>query len=113
MKIAISYPPLENKKGTPTLSQNRQFQWFTSPTYIYPVVPASAATLLKQNGYEVFWDDGIAEELSYQEWLARIIKEKPDVIAIETKTPVIKKHWKKQGFLLRIMRLVVEAMLKS
>ena len=93
MKISISYPPLESKKGTPTLSQNRQFQWFTSPTYIYPVVPASAATFLKQNGYEVFWDDGIAEELSYQEWLARIIKEKPDIIAIETKTPVIKRHW--------------------
>jgi len=94
MKIAISYPPLENNKGAPTLSQNRQFQWFSSPTYIYPVIPASAATLLHKNGYEVFWDDAIAEELSYQEWLARIIKEKPDVIAIETKTPVIKQHWK-------------------
>ena len=94
MKIAISYPPLENKKGTATLSQNRQFQWFSKPTYIYPVISASAATLLHQNGYEVFWDDGIAEELSYQEWLERIIGEKPDVIVIETKTPVIKRHWK-------------------
>ena len=93
MKIAISYPPLENKKGTATLSQNRQFQWFSKPTYIYPVIPASAATSIHQNGYEVFWDDGIAEELSYPEWLERIIKEKPDVIVIETKTPVIKQHW--------------------
>ncbi len=93
MKISISYPPLESDKGRPTLSQNRQFQWFSSPTYIYPVVPASAATLLKQNGYEVFWDDGIAEELSYDQWLERIIKEKPDIVAIETKTPVIKRHW--------------------
>lgn len=93
MKISISYPPLKSEKGTPLLSQNRQFQWFNSPTYIYPMVPASAATLLKQNGYDVFWDDAIAEELSYEQWLARIIQEKPDIIAIETKTPVIKRHW--------------------
>ena len=94
MKIAISFPPIESKKGTPLLSQNRQFQWFNSPTYIYPMIPASMATLLKENNYDVFWDDGIAEELSYKKWLERIIKEKPDIIAIETKTPVVKRHWK-------------------
>jgi anaerobic magnesium-protoporphyrin IX monomethyl ester cyclase len=93
MKIAISYPPLESKKGTPLLAQNRQFQWFSDPTYIYPMIPASAATLLKSKGYEVFWDDAIAEGLSYEEWKARIIREKPDVIVFETKTPVIKRHW--------------------
>jgi len=75
------------------LAQNRQFQWFKEPTYIYPMVPASAATLLKENGYEVFWDDGIAEELTYQQWLERIKKQKPDIIAIETKTPIVKRHW--------------------
>jgi len=94
MKIAISFPPLESEKGTPLLSQNRQFQWFSSPTYIYPMVPASAATLLKANGCEVFWDDAIAEGLSYEEWKKRLIREKPDIVAIETKTPVIKRHWK-------------------
>jgi anaerobic magnesium-protoporphyrin IX monomethyl ester cyclase len=94
MKIAISFPPLESPKGVPLLSQNRQFQWFSDPTYIYPVIPASAATLLKANGHEVFWDDAIAEGLSYDQWLKRIIREKPDIIAIETKTPVIKRHWK-------------------
>lgn len=94
MKISISYPPLESEKGIPLLSQNRQFQWFKNPTYIYPVVPACAATLLNKNGFEVFWDDAIAEGLSYNEWLSRILKEKPDAIAIETKTPVVKRHWK-------------------
>ncbi len=94
MKISISFPPLESAKGTPLLSQNRQFQWFNSPTYIYPVIPAYAATLLKANGFDVFWDDGIAEELTYQEWFERIVQEKPDVIVIETKTPVVKRHWK-------------------
>jgi len=94
MKISISYPPLESKKGTPCLAQNRQFQWFNSPTYIYPVIPAYAATLLKNNGYEVSWDDAITEKLNYEQWLARIIEKKPDLIALETKTPVVEMHWK-------------------
>lgn len=94
MKIAISYPPIESTKGIPEISQNRQFNWFNSPTYVYPVVPAYAATLLKENGYEVFWDDGIAEELTLSEYMERIAREQPDIIAIETKTPVIKIHWK-------------------
>jgi len=94
MKISISYPPLESEKGIPLLTQNRQFQWFSDATYIYPMIPASAATLLKSKGYEVFWDDAIAEGLSYDQWKERIIREKPDVIVIETKTPVIKRHWK-------------------
>ena len=93
-KISISYPPLKSEKGIPLLGQNRQFQWFNSPTYIYPMIPAYAASLLKSKGYEVFWDDGIAEELKYEDWKDRIIKEAPDIIAIETKTPVVKRHWK-------------------
>ncbi|OIO36394.1 MAG: B12-binding domain-containing radical SAM protein [Candidatus Omnitrophica bacterium CG1_02_44_16] len=94
MKIAIAYPPLNAKKGAPLLSQNRQFQYFKEPTYIYPVVPAQAATLLKKAGHEVFWIDGIAEGISYEDFLKRVIDIKPDVIAMETKTPVVKQHWK-------------------
>jgi anaerobic magnesium-protoporphyrin IX monomethyl ester cyclase len=93
MKISISYPPLESEKGIPLLSQNRQFQWFSNPTYIYPVVPAQAATMLKVNGFDVIWDDGIAEELNYSDWEERLFKNKPDIIVFETKTPVIKMHW--------------------
>jgi len=97
MKIVIAYPPLscrENKKLVPLLSQNRQFQWFHSPTYIYPVVPAYAATLLKNAGYEVIWYDGIAENKTYKEFLSFITEEDPDLIVMETKTPVVKQHWK-------------------
>ena len=65
MKISISYPPLKSEKGVALLTQNRQFQWFNNPTYIYPMVPAFLATLLKTKGHEVFWDDGIAEEISF------------------------------------------------
>jgi radical SAM superfamily enzyme YgiQ (UPF0313 family) len=94
MKIIISYPPLNNQKGYPTLSQNRQFQYFKEETFIYPIVPSQAATLLKQAGYEVIWNDCIAEGLSYDKFLELIQKEKPDLIAFETKTPVIKHHWR-------------------
>ena len=40
------------------------------------------------------WDDAIAQELSQDEWLERIKKFKPDLIMFESKTPVIKRHWK-------------------
>ncbi len=103
MKIAISYPPLESPNGTPLLAQNRQFQWFYNPTYIYPIIPAYAATLLKENGYEVIWDDGIAENKTYDEWRKDILRHAPDMIAIETKTPVIRKHWQIVNCLKSIM----------
>ncbi len=58
------------------------------------MVPASAATLLKENGYEVIWSDGIAEGWTYKQWLDSVKQEKPDLIAMETKTPVVKQHWR-------------------
>ncbi|MDP3732736.1 MAG: hypothetical protein Q8R31_06945, partial [Candidatus Omnitrophota bacterium] len=94
MKIIISYPPLNSQKGYPTLGQNRQFQFFKEPTYIYPVVPATAATLLKQAGHQVIWNDCIAQGWTYPQFLDFIRTEKPDLIAFETKTPVVKQHWK-------------------
>ena len=57
------------------------------------MVPAYAATLLGNAGYEVVWDDGIAEEKTYSQWLSDLEKSNPDVVMIETKTPVVKKHW--------------------
>ncbi len=94
MKISISYPPIVHKNGVPLLSQNRQFQYFHEPTYIYPVVPAYAATLLKNADYDVVWDDGIAEEKSYVRWLNDLERNSLDLMMIETKTPVVKRHWK-------------------
>jgi len=93
MKICIGYPPLKSKNGVPLLSQNRQFQWFKSPTYIYPVIPASAATLLQSQGHQVVWLDGIAENWSFKQWFDRLKAEQPDLLFMETKTPVIKQHW--------------------
>lgn len=94
MKIAIGYPPIESEKGTPLLSQNRQFQYFSAPTYIYPMVPAYAASLAKTRGYQVVWMDGIASKQTYVDWLTQLEQEKPDLLLMETKSPVVKKHWK-------------------
>jgi radical SAM superfamily enzyme YgiQ (UPF0313 family) len=111
MKIAIGYPPIESIKGTPLLSQNRQFQYFNAPTYIYPMVPAYAASLAKARGYQVAWLDGIATKQTYAEWLAELTQESPDLLMLETKAPVIKQHWKiitelKQNFPTMLIALV-------
>lgn len=94
MRVSISYPPISGIKGTPMISQNRQYQVFSEPTYIYPCVPAYAATLLAKASHEVIWDDAIAEEKTYGQWLNEVERKGPDLMMIETKTPVVKRHWK-------------------
>ncbi len=94
MRVAICYPPLKSEKGVALLTQNRQFQWFSRPTYIFPVVPATAATMLKKAGHEVLFLDGIAAELTDGEFAARLAAFRPDYVVLETKTPVVKRHWK-------------------
>lgn len=91
--ISISYPPLENSKGIPFLAQNRQFQWTNTGNVILPVIPAYGATALKKLGYKIYWDDAIAEKISYKKWFNRLVKRRPNIIFLESKTPVIKKHW--------------------
>ncbi len=94
MKILIGYPPIKSEKGVALLSQNRQFQWFSNPSYLFPVVMGSSATLLKNKGYKVIWMDAIAENMQWEEFIKKIEEGKPDLFAFETKTPVIKQHWK-------------------
>ena len=94
MRVAIAYPPLKSEKGVALLTQNRQFQWFSRPTYIFPVVPATAATMLKEAGHEVLFLDGIAAELSPEAFDRRLAAFRPDWVVLETKTPVVKRHWK-------------------
>ena len=91
-RVAFCYPPIPSEKGVPLLSQNRQFQWFSHPTAIYPVVPASAATLLKTRGYDVLWLDGIARRMSPKAFFAALKTFSPEVVFLETKTPVVKFH---------------------
>ena len=93
MKVAICYPPLVSEKGVPLLTQHRQFQWFSRPTYIFPVVPATAATMLKKAGHDVLFLDGIAAELTPEAFDAQLAAFGPDLVVLETKTPVVKRHW--------------------
>lgn len=92
--LVVGYPPIQTDKGVPLLSQNRQFQYFNAKTYIYPMVPAYAATVAQDRGYKVAWLDGIAEEWSYDEWKSQLKKAKPDFLLLETKSPVVRAHWK-------------------
>ena len=94
MRVAIVYPPLKSEKGVPLLTQNRQFQWFSRPTYIFPVVPATAATMLKKAGHDVLFLDGIAAELTEEAFDAQLAAFRPDLVVLETKTPVVKRHWR-------------------
>jgi radical SAM superfamily enzyme YgiQ (UPF0313 family) len=58
------------------------------------MVPAWAATMLKEKGHDVVWNDAIAmcwEEEDFWEFTAH---ERPDLVMLETKTPVVKKHWR-------------------
>ncbi len=103
MKIVVGYHPIDSEKGVPLLSQNRQFQFFNAPTYIYPMIPASAATLLAEKGHEVVWLDGIAEKWSYKQWEQKLKVANPDIFLMETKCPVIKYHWEKSKRLHEIL----------
>ena len=58
------------------------------------MVPAYAASLLKEAGHEVFWQDGIAEKKTCAEWEKELVDASPDVVIMESKCPVIAKHWK-------------------
>jgi len=93
MKVMIAYPALSGK-GSPMLTQNRQFQWYHEPSYIYPVVSASAATILSRAGHRVIWYDGIAQKKDYADFIETVHDQRPDLIVMESKTPVIRQHWK-------------------
>lgn len=93
MKVMVGYPPVPSQKGVPLLSQNRQFQWFNKPTFVYPMVPAYAATMASKAGHNVTWADGIAERWTPEEFERRFSGSAPDMLLIEAKTPIIKRYW--------------------
>lgn len=94
IKVVVGYAPIESKKGVALLSQNRQFQYFNAPTYIYPMVPAYAASNLQDKGYDTYWMDGIAERKTYEQWIGELQEVSPDYLLVETKSPIVKTHWK-------------------
>lgn len=75
------------------VSQNRNVQFFKTPTYLLPVVHAQAATWLRDLGYEIFWDDGNAQLKTYEQWFQDLVDARPDVVVFESTTPVMKFYW--------------------
>jgi len=94
MRIVIGYPPLSDPRGFHQTGQNRQAQVFHEPAFIYPYVPAMAATLLSQAGHEVRWMDGPAMGLDWDSYLTKLMLWQPDLIAWEAKTPSINRTMK-------------------
>ena len=94
MKIFIDYPPTVTRfKGTPLLSQNRQYQVFHVHTTLFPVVLATGATMLRDKRHEVTWVDCIAEKLSPEAFDKLVEEKEPEILFFETKAPVVKIHW--------------------
>lgn len=94
MKVAISYPPIVNSLGQKAMvSQNRNVQYFSVPTYLLGVTHAQAASMLKENNIIVKWDDGNAQLKDYKIWFEDLIKFKPDMVVLETTTPIMKIMW--------------------
>ena len=104
MKVSISYPPIINELGQKAMvSQNRNVQYFSVPTYLLPVIHAQAASSLKKK-VNVLWDDGNAQLKDYNKWIKDLISEKPDVIVLESTTPVMNFIWKTINELKEILK---------
>lgn len=86
MKIAIVYPPLSYQGRYPLLSQNRIFTFTNSEVIkIYPLVLASAATMLSRAGNDVLYRDAMNERISREQFMRELASFRPDMIVMETK----------------------------
>ena len=104
LKVAISYPPIVNSRGQKAMvSQNRNVQYFKTPTYLLPVTYAQAATWLKQLKFKVRWDDGNAQLKTFEKWFSDLVKWNPDVVVFESTTPVMKFYWKLTNDLKKVL----------
>jgi radical SAM superfamily enzyme YgiQ (UPF0313 family) len=94
MRVAISYPPIVNALGQKAMvSQNRNVQYFKKPTYLLPVTYAQAASWLNELGHDVLWDDGNAQLKTYDRWMDDLVAWSPEIIVLESTTPVMKFYW--------------------
>jgi len=91
-KVIYAVPPLTNPKGYATVGQNRQFQVLKDPTFVYPMIPAFACTMLAQAGHNVLWLDAIAEEMNELEFGRVLVQQPADYIIFECPTPLIDRY---------------------
>jgi len=94
MKVLFSYfPHYSKEKGYLLLSQNRFAKYRGNPELIYPLIPASCLTILKNHGYDVSYFDAIFERMDIESFIKKIYEISPDIIIFESKTPSIKRDW--------------------
>jgi len=94
MRVLFTYfPHYRPDKGYLLLSQNRFTKYRGDPQLIYPLIPASALTLLKNDGHQVFYLDGILEKMMLPEYLRKVKEIAPEILFFETKTPCVQDDW--------------------
>lgn len=95
MRIVLGYPSLDDARGFIQVGQNRQSKIFSvgEEAAIFPCVMAWAATLLKQAGHEVIWNDGPTQGMTWTEQLAWLTRLEPDFVVWEVKTPSAKRAY--------------------
>ncbi len=90
--ISITYPPFDYNKQT-VFSHSDSEVFFNIPTYSYPMVSSSAATLLKNSGYNVHFLDAMSENISTIKWFDIIKQREPDIILLVPSTPIINYYY--------------------
>ena len=92
-KTIFCIPPIPSAKGQAQASQNRQYQYFKDPTFIFPVIPATfISMLLTESNIEILWLDAIAEGLNEVEFGKIIVDTKPDYMVFEGNTMVFNRY---------------------
>ena len=86
MKVLFLHPPWPGN-GYGLRSQNRWPRKRGDKTNRYPILLCYTATLLKENGFDVFYIDSVIQDFDLVKTLEEIEILNPDIIFIETATP--------------------------
>ena len=93
-KVIFAVPPVKSDhRGTPTPSQNRQYQFFKDPFFAYPIIPALFISMLfTEKGHELLWIDAVAEDMNDVEFGQLLLQMRPDYIVFEANTMLIGRY---------------------
>lgn len=95
MRIAFLYPAYEKNGRRPHLSQNRQVRYTRSNSiHIYPLIPSSLLTIVSKAGHECIILDAINRGLTQEQYDAELRAFRPDVMVLESKTPIMPRLWR-------------------
>ena len=88
MKVCVTNPPWETKPGYYGIRSNSRWPHVRPDKHLqFPIYLAYTSSLLKKNGYDVLAFDAVADELNSEQFIEKLVDEKPDVIFMECSTP--------------------------